>query len=85
MPIRIDRLARLEAVIFMACMTAGRKTHQLIKPIDYPVGGIPLAGARKLRISPSTAGTHVESLYRKLGVSTRAAAALIASKRGLVN
>lgn len=36
-------------------------------------------------ISPSTAGTHVENLYRKLGVSTRAAAALIASKWGLVN
>jgi hypothetical protein len=28
---------------------------------------------------------HVENLYRKLGVSTRAAAALIASKQGLVN
>ena len=41
--------------------------------------------AQKLGISPSTAGTHVENLYRKLGVSTRAAAALIASKWGLVN
>ena len=41
--------------------------------------------AQKLGISPSTAGTHVENLYRKLGVSTRAAAALLASKWGLVN
>jgi Bacterial regulatory proteins, luxR family len=41
--------------------------------------------AQQLGISPSTAGTHVENLYRKLGVSTRAAAALLASKWGLVN
>ena len=41
--------------------------------------------AQKLGISPSTAGTHVENLYRKLGVSTRAAAALLASKWGLVS
>jgi HD-GYP domain-containing protein (c-di-GMP phosphodiesterase class II) len=40
--------------------------------------------ARTLGISPSTAGTHVENIYRKLGVGTRAAAALVASKRGLV-
>lgn len=41
--------------------------------------------AQQLGISPSTAGTHVESLYRKLGVSTRAAAALVASKWGMVS
>jgi len=30
----------LEAVISMVCMTAGRKTHQLVKPMDCPAGGI---------------------------------------------
>jgi len=40
--------------------------------------------ARGLDISPSTAGTHIESIYRKLCVSTRAAAALKASSLGLL-
>jgi HD-GYP domain-containing protein (c-di-GMP phosphodiesterase class II) len=41
--------------------------------------------ARVLSISPSTAGTHVENLYRKLEVSTRAAAALAALRLDLVD
>ena len=41
--------------------------------------------ARALSISPSTAGTHVENLYRKLEVSTRAAAALAALRLDLVD
>jgi HD-GYP domain-containing protein (c-di-GMP phosphodiesterase class II) len=40
--------------------------------------------ARELGISPRTAGHHVENLYAKLGVSTRAAAALVAMEHGLV-
>ncbi|MEM7489220.1 MAG: LuxR C-terminal-related transcriptional regulator [Pseudomonadota bacterium] len=39
--------------------------------------------ARRLGISPSTAGTHVESIYRKLDVSNRATAALRAMEIGL--
>lgn len=40
--------------------------------------------ARTLEISPSTAGTHVENIYRKLAVSTRAAATLKAASLGVL-
>lgn len=37
-----------------------------------------------LTISPKTAGTHVEHIYTKLGVSNRALASLFAAKHGLM-
>ncbi len=40
--------------------------------------------ARALAISPSTVRTHVESIFRKLGCSTRAAATLKAFTLGLL-
>jgi len=40
--------------------------------------------ARILAISPKTAENHIQNLYTKIGVSTRAAAALYALERGLV-
>jgi HD-GYP domain-containing protein (c-di-GMP phosphodiesterase class II) len=40
--------------------------------------------ARALGISVKTADTHVQNAYRKIGVSTRAAAALFAMEHGLV-
>jgi HD-GYP domain-containing protein (c-di-GMP phosphodiesterase class II) len=42
-----------------------------------------IAGA--LNISPKTAGTHVEHIYTKLGVSNRALASLFAVKHGLIS
>jgi HD-GYP domain-containing protein (c-di-GMP phosphodiesterase class II) len=40
--------------------------------------------ARQLDIAPKTADNHIQSLYSKIGVTTRAAAALYALERGLV-
>jgi HD-GYP domain-containing protein (c-di-GMP phosphodiesterase class II) len=40
--------------------------------------------ARQLDIATKTADNHIQSLYSKIGVSTRAAAALYALERGLV-
>ena len=40
--------------------------------------------ARQLDIAPKTADNHIQSLYSKIGVATRAAAALYALEQGLV-
>ncbi len=40
--------------------------------------------AEELSISPKTVGTHVEHIYAKAGVSTRAGAALFAMEHGLL-
>lgn len=40
--------------------------------------------ARELEISPKTVGHHVEHIYEKVGVGTRAGATLFASEHGLV-
>ena len=40
--------------------------------------------ARRLGISPKTVGNHVEHIYTKLGVSSRAGAAMEAMAHGLV-
>ncbi len=41
--------------------------------------------ARTLGISPKTAGNHIERIYAKAGVSTRAAATLFAMQHGLLS
>jgi HD-GYP domain-containing protein (c-di-GMP phosphodiesterase class II) len=40
--------------------------------------------AQRLVVSPKTAGNHVEHIYSKLGVSSRAAATLFATQHGLM-
>jgi DNA-binding NarL/FixJ family response regulator len=41
--------------------------------------------ASSLFISPKTVGRHVENLYAKIGVSSRAAAAVFAMEHGLLD
>jgi DNA-binding NarL/FixJ family response regulator len=41
--------------------------------------------ARELGISAKTADRHIQNAYRKMGVSTRAGAALFAMQRGLTS
>ena len=40
--------------------------------------------ARKLDISPKTVDRHIQNSYRKIGVSSRAAATLYATEMGLI-
>jgi HD-GYP domain-containing protein (c-di-GMP phosphodiesterase class II) len=40
--------------------------------------------ARRLGITPKTAGTHIERIYSKIGASTRSTATLFAMQRGLL-
>ncbi len=40
--------------------------------------------ARELHISPKTVDRHIQNSYRKVGVSSRAAATLFATENGLV-
>jgi DNA-binding NarL/FixJ family response regulator len=40
--------------------------------------------ARELRISPRTVGRHLGSIYKKLGVPSRAAATKMAVKHGVI-
>jgi DNA-binding NarL/FixJ family response regulator len=40
--------------------------------------------ARKLVIAPKTASNHVQNIYAKLGISSRAAATLYAMQHGLI-
>jgi DNA-binding CsgD family transcriptional regulator len=61
-----------------------------LTPRELEVLGLIAAGhtakavARRLDISPKTAENHIQNLYAKIGVATRAGAALYALERGMV-
>ena len=83
----------VEAVLACAGQPARRKSTERLAgltPREIEVLRLIAAGhtakeaARELEIAPKTADNHIQSLYSKIGVSTRAAAALFALERGLV-
>ena len=83
----------VEAVLARAGQPARREaTERLagLTPREIEVLRLIAAGhtakeaARELEIAPKTADNDIQSLYSKIGVSTRAAAALFALERGLV-
>jgi HD-GYP domain-containing protein (c-di-GMP phosphodiesterase class II) len=83
----------VEAVLASAGQPARRDSAERLSgltPREMEVLRLIAAGhtakeaARQLEIAPKTADNHIQSLYSKIGVSTRAAAALYALERGLV-
>lgn len=83
----------VEAVLAVAGQPARRDhTERLagLTPREIEVLRLIAAGqtakeaARELKIAPKTADNHIQNLYSKIGVSTRAGAALYALERGLI-
>jgi HD-GYP domain-containing protein (c-di-GMP phosphodiesterase class II) len=84
----------VEAVLTVAGQPARRATGERIgglTPREIEVLRLIAAGhtakeaARQLEISPKTADNHIQNLYSKIGVKTRAGAALFALERGMVH
>jgi HD-GYP domain-containing protein (c-di-GMP phosphodiesterase class II) len=84
----------VEAVLTVAGQPARRSTGERIAgltPREIEVLRLIAAGhtakeaARELEISPKTADNHIQSLYSKIGVKTRAGAALFALERGMMH
>ena len=83
----------VEAVLTCAGQPARRATAERLAgltPREIEVLRLIAAGhtakeaARQLEIAPKTADNHIQNLYSKIGVTTRAVAALYALERGLV-
>lgn len=83
----------VEAVLTIAGQSARRASPERVSgltPREIDVLRLIAAGltakeaARLLEIAPKTADNHIQSLYSKIGVKTRAGAALYALERGLV-
>jgi DNA-binding CsgD family transcriptional regulator len=84
----------VEAVLTVAGQPARRATGERtggLTPREIEVLRLIAAGhtakeaARLLEISPKTADNHIQNLYSKIGVKTRAGAALFALERGMVH
>jgi len=96
---RIERGGRFDGAVVQAVMAAASGHRSSVAAIPTSIslseretdvlrrislGDSNKEVARALNISPSTVRTHVESTFRKLGCSTRAAATLKASTMGLL-
>ena len=84
----------VEAVLTVAGQPARRASSERLAgltPREIEVLRLIAAGltakeaARLLEIAPKTADNHIQSLYSKIGVKTRAGAALYALERGLAH
>ena len=88
---RLDGAAA-DAVLAAAGHRVGRRpegpaglTARELDVLRLLARGLPNKGiAAQLSITPKTANTHIEHIYAKLGVSSRAAASLFASQSGLL-
>jgi two-component system nitrate/nitrite response regulator NarL len=83
----IEAVARGETVIApdataSAHPTLSRREHDVLACVAD--GASVATIARELQLSPSTVKTHLEHVYRKLGVSDRAAAVAEAMRRGIL-
>ncbi|HEY4186631.1 MAG TPA: HD domain-containing phosphohydrolase [Polyangia bacterium] len=83
----------VEAVLACAGQPARRATGERLAGLTareievlrlIAAGDTTKEAARKLEIAPKTADNHIQNLYSKIGVTTRAGAALFALERGLV-
>jgi len=89
---RLDRDA-VDAVLAAAGHRVARRkrytgglTPREIEVLRLLARGVPTRDiARTLVISPKTAGNHIQSIYGKAGVTTRAAASVYAMQHGLVD
>ncbi len=69
----------------MRALNPGGLTDREVEVIELVARGLSTREiARQLSIKPKTADHHVEHIYTKIGVSTRAAAAMFAMEHGLV-
>jgi DNA-binding NarL/FixJ family response regulator len=83
----LERLAAVEARLATRNASPGRPaglTPREIEVLQLVTEGLTDAEvAERLFLSPRTVGTHLTSVYNKLGVSTRMAAARRATELGL--
>jgi DNA-binding NarL/FixJ family response regulator len=84
----------VEAVIAAAGLAPSRRVHErpagltgreveVLRLVAHGLGNREIA--ERLVVSPRTAEHHVQHIYAKIGVSSRAAAALFAMEHGLLD